>query len=168
MRKEFLEVGEVVAAHGVRGEMRVYPWCDPGDLEAAKNLYFDKGALSFKVERARPHKNIYIVKLSGVDTPEEAIKLRGKIAYMRRSEIPLGEGDYFIQDLLGLKVLDADTGEEYGELSDVAPTGANDVYCVRRPSGEEVWIPAIRSVIVNTDLDEGRMMIRPMKGLFDQ
>ncbi len=168
MQKEYLEVGQVVTIHGIKGELRINPCCDPGDLEAAKHLYFDGGARSIDVERVRPHKNIYIVKLAGIDTPEEAVKLRGKTAYMHRSEIPLPEGSFFIQDLIGLSVVDDESGEVYGELADFAETGANDIYCVKQPDGREVWIPAINDVIIHTDPAAGVMRIRPLKGLFDE
>lgn len=166
MRKEYLEVGEIVTTHGIKGEVRLYPWCDPGDLEAAKVLYFDKGATSIKVQKARPHKNVYVIKLEGIDSPDEAVKLRGKIAYMKREDIPMSPGDFFIQDLCGLSVMDTDEGVCYGTITDVAQTGANDVYCVSAPNKEDVWIPAIKQVIIKVDLDEEKIFIRPMKGLF--
>ena len=167
MRKEYLEVGQIVTTHGIKGEVRLNPCCDPDDLKAAKHLYFDGGAKCFDVERARPHKNVYVIKLAGIDMPDEAVKLRGRTAYMSRGEIPLPEGSYFIQDVIGLSVVDADSKVRYGELSDVAQTGANDIYCVKRDDGSEVWIPAIKQVIVSTDVDAGVMLVRPLKGLFD-
>ena len=77
------------------------------------------------------------------------------------------EGTYFVQDLLGLEVFDADTGTRYGEISDVTQTGANDVYHIRGENGKEVLIPAIADVVLETDVENGRMVIRPLKGLFD-
>ena len=76
-------------------------------------------------------------------------------------------GDYFIQDIIGLKVVDAENKTVYGEVSDVAPTGANDIYCVRGEDGKETWIPAIPQVIDKVDVDGGILSITPMKGLFD-
>ena len=74
---------------------------------------------------------------------------------------------YFIQDIIGLKVIDAENKTVYGEVSDVAPTGANDIYCVSGEDGKETWIPAIPQVISNVDIDGGVLEITPMKGLFD-
>ena len=79
----------------------------------------------------------------------------------------LEEGEYFIQDLIGLEVVDADTGESYGKLSDVSQTGANDVYHISKPGEKEKYIPAIKQVVIETDVDGGVMKIRPLKGLFD-
>lgn len=168
MKKEYLEVGEVVTTHGVRGDMRLYPWCDPGDVERAARMYLDeKGEQEFRVQYVKPHKNVYLVKLKGIDSPEEARKFIGKALYMKRSDIPVKKGEYFIQDLIGLKVVDSASGSCYGELSDVASTGANDIYAVRAEDGTEVWIPAIPQVIDKVDIDGGILSITPMKGLFD-
>ena len=101
-----------------------------------------------------------------VTTPEQAERLRGQILYMHRDDVELEEGVYFIQDLIGLSVLDADSGEVYGELTDVLQTGANDVYEV---TGTErtILIPAIPDVIIETNLEAGTMRIRPLEGLLD-
>lgn len=168
MKKEFLEVGEIVAVHGIRGDMRLYPWCDPGDVEHAKRVYLDgKGEKEFCVQHIKPHKNVYLVKLRGIDTPEDARKFIGKTLYMNRNDIPMKEGDYFIQDIIGLQVVDFESGACYGEIYDVASTGANDIYCVRSADKKETWIPAIPQVIDSVDIDGGVMKIIPMKGLFD-
>lgn len=123
MRKPFLECGKIVSTHGVLGEMRVQPWCDsPEDLEGIKTLYFDGGAAPAEVLRARAHKNVVLLKLRGVDTVEQAQALRGRVLWVAREDMPLEEGEYFIQDLLGMQVVDADDGHPYGVLSDVSET----------------------------------------------
>lgn len=165
--KKFLEIGKIVAVQGLKGEVRVQPWCDSAEfLCEFETLYFDKGNTPVTVERARPHKNLAVVKLEGTDTPEDAAKLRGKVLFMNRDDVELDEGCYFIQDLIGLKVIDADNGEDYGELSDVSETGANDVYHIKK-DGNVVLIPAIPDVVIETDIESRVMKIRPMKGLFD-
>ena len=165
-KKRYLEAGQVVGTHGIRGELRVQPWCDsPEVLASLKTLYFDEGRTPLRV-KSRPHKNVTLVQLEGVDTVQDAAALRGRILYLDRGDLKLPEGRYFIQDLIGLSVVDADTGETYGTLSEVSPTGANDVYHVDRGDGE-VLVPAIADVVVDTDLDAGVMRIRPIKGLFD-
>ena len=117
MKKEFLEVGEIVTTHGIRGDMRLYPWCDPGDLEHAKKVYLDaKGTEEFRVQYIKPHKNVYLVKLRGIDTPEDARKFIGKTLYMNRHDIPMKRGEYFIQDIIGLRVVDSENGTCYGEI----------------------------------------------------
>ena len=168
MKKKFLEIGKIVTTHGVMGEVKVYPWCDsPYDLCEFDLLYLNKGKMSVEVERARVHKNMVILKLSGVDTMEQAQKMRDQILFADRDDMDLEEGEYFIQDLIGLEVVDADTGESYGKLSDVSQTGANDGYHISKPGEKEKYIPAIKQVVIETDVDGGMMKIRPLKGLFD-
>ena len=151
MKKKFLEIGKIVTTHGVMGEVKVYPWCDsPYDLCEFERLYLNKGKTSV-----------------GVDTMEQAQKMRDQILFADRDDMDLEEGEYFIQDLIGLEVVDADTGESYGKLSDVSQTGANDVYHISKPGEKEKYIPAIKQVVIETDVDGGVMKIRPLKGLFD-
>lgn len=166
--KQFLEIGKIVGTHGVRGEMRVEPWADSPDfLCGFDRLYFDKGTRELEVLAARPHKRIVLMKLSGVDTMEDAAALRGKVLYMNRDDVELEEDAYFIQDLIGLVVEDADDGQVYGKLTEVSYTGANDVYHIQSENGKEYLIPAIPDVIIETDVEGGKMTIRPLKGIFD-
>lgn len=124
MKKKFLEIGKIVTTHGVVGEVKVYPWCDTPDfLTGFSTLYFHKGKDPVLVQQARVHKNMVLLKLQGTDTLEAAQALRNQILYADRADMPLEEGEYFIQDLIGLTVVDADTGEEYGTLSDVSDRG---------------------------------------------
>ena len=168
MRKEYLEIGQIVTTHGIAGEVRVKPWCDSSELLCEfEVLYFDGGKTEVIVERARVHKHVVVMKLEGVNTMDDAIKLRNKVLFAARDDFELDEDTYFIQDLLGLKVYDADTDVCYGVISDVTQTGANDVYHIKDESGKEVLIPAIADVVLETDVDSGRMVIRPLKGLFD-
>ena len=167
MKKRFLECGKIVATHGLRGEVKVLPWCDgPEALVPIKTFYLDGGNTPKRAERCRIQKNMVLLKLEGVDTPEAAQALRGRVLWLDREEDTLEEGQYYIQDLIGLSVEDADTGERYGILRDVTETGANDVYHVAFPDGRVQLIPAIPQVIVEIDIDGGKMLIRPLEGLF--
>ena len=169
MKQQYLEIGQIVASHGLKGEMRVYPWCDdPGFLTEFETLYLDKrGEKPVKVERARVQKNMVVLKLEGVDRVEDTVGYRSKVLYMDRDEVELEPGAYFIQDLIGLEVVDADSGQCYGKLTEVEATGANDVYTIRNGEGRERMIPAIPQVIAALDIEGGRMEIRPLEGLFD-
>lgn len=167
MKKQFLEAGKIVGTHGLRGEVRVECWCDSPDFLACfKTLYFDGGEQKLKV-KSRAHKNIALSKLEGVDTVEDAEKLRGKVLYINRDDVRLPEGINFIQDLIGCRVLDADDESVcYGEIKDVFKTGANDVYTVK--NGEkEYLVPAVESIVTEKNVDEGYVLVRPIKGLFD-
>ena len=169
MIKEFLEVGQIVGTHGIHGEMRLNPWADsPEFLKQFKTLYYDKnGEKSVKVLAARPHGNVVILKLDGIETVEAASAMRNRVLYIRRADAKLAEGSYFIEELIGCKVIDADDENiSYGTLTDVSETGANDVWHIDR-NGTEYLIPAIPDVVVNVDVANNTVVIRPLKGIFD-
>ena len=169
MVKRYLQVGKIVSTHGVRGELRVQPWCDgPDYISRLSVLYFDgEGREGRKVLSCRPHGNITLLTLEGVDGIDAARALRGKILYMDREESGIGENEWFIEDLIGCQVLDADSGREYGTLTEVSQTGANDVWHIRSAQGREYLIPAIRDVVREVFPQEERITITPLKGIFD-
>ncbi|HIZ55241.1 MAG TPA: ribosome maturation factor RimM [Firmicutes bacterium] len=168
-KKRFLETGQIVTTHGIAGAVKVRPWCDTPDfLTEFETLYFDHGKVPMQVENARVFKDMVLIKFAGVSDMTAAQKLRGRVIYADREDIILPEGSYFIQDLIGLSVVDADQPAHcYGRLTEVIQPGANDVYTVRTPEGKDVLIPVIPDVVIRTDLAEGKLYIRPLKGLFD-
>ena len=166
-QKPYLEAGQIVGTHGVRGEVRVHPWCDsPQQFATFKKLYWDKEGKQPVKLKARPHKNIALALLEGIDTVEAAQVLRGKMLYVDRKDIKLPKGHHLVQDLIGLTVVDADTGVTYDTLTDVSQTGANAVYHMQTEKGE-VLIPAIPDVIIEVNLKKDILRLRPMKGLLD-
>ena len=169
-QKRFLEIGKIPHVHGLAGEVKVYPWCDDAAFLCSFDvLYTDRsGRKPIKVVRARVHQNMVIMQLEGVLTRSRAEKLRGTVLYMDREDVELDEGCYFVQDLIGLEVHDADTGRIWGKIRDVMQTGANDVYCVWNAETErEYLVPAIPDVVLETNIEAGTMTIRPLEGLFD-
>lgn len=168
MKKEYLEAGKIVNTHGIRGEVKIMPYCDSPELLCDfDRLFMGKSLKEIYIERSRVQKNMIICKIEGVDTPEDAEKLRNKMLYMHRDDLELDEDTYFIQDLIGMTVKDADTGEIYGIIDDVFQTGANDVYSIKN-SDKSYLVPAIADVVITTDIDSGIMTIRPLEGLFDE
>lgn len=167
MKKQYLEAGKIVTTHGIKGEIKIMPYTDyPELLCEFDRLFLGKNHEEINVERSRVFKNMVIAKLEGYDTPEAAEKLRNKILYMHRDDLELDEDTYFIQDLIGIEVSDADSGFVYGKITDVMQTGANDVYVVQGKD-REYLIPAIPEVVITTDIDENTMTIRPLEGLFE-
>lgn len=165
MLKKYLEIGKIVGTHALKGEVRVECWCDsPQFISNFNHLYFDEGKTKLTV-KSRPHKNIAIVKIKGIDTIEQADMLRSKILYIDRNDIELDEDVYFVQDIIGLCVKHYETKEEYGAVSDVLKTGANDVYEVKQ-GNNTYYLPVIDDVIMSTDIENGELLIKPMKGLF--
>jgi len=168
MRKEYLEAGKIVNIHGIKGEVKIMPYCDSPELLCEfDRLFLGKSLREIYIERSRVQKNMVIAKLENINTPEEAEKLRNKILYMHRDDLKLDENTYFIQDLIGMTVKNADTGKIYGVINDVFSTGANDVYSIKNDD-KNYLIPAIADVVISTDIDSGIMTIRPLEGLFDE
>lgn len=167
MKKQFLEIGQVVNTHGLKGEMRVDPWCDNPQFLCSFNTLYLKNGDKWKITQSRPHKNVAIIKVDGIDTIEQADALRRTVLYINRSDVELENGAYFIQDIIDCTVIDTDTKQIYGKVTDVIKTGANDVYQITDDNGKEYLIPVIDDVVISTDTDSGIIEIRPLKGIFD-
>lgn len=169
MQNKYMEAGRIVGTHGIKGELRMEPWCDSAEfLTQFKTFYWDsEGNEQVKVVSSRPHKTLLLIKLETVDSATLGDILRGKVLYFDRNDIKLPEGRYFVQDMMGLSVCDADTGVCYGQLTDVFRTGANDVYQVTSQDKKEYLVPAVASVIISTDIAAGKMLIRPIRGIFE-
>ncbi|MBR4099899.1 MAG: 16S rRNA processing protein RimM [Clostridia bacterium] len=168
MKKRYLEVGKIVGTHGVKGMTRVQVWADSPDfLKQFKYLYTDsEGNNKLNVLKVQPHGNISLVAFKGVESIEHAESFRNTVLYIDRKDVKLPEGRYFITDLIGITVTDAESGAVLGEISDVSQTGANDVWHIKK-DGKEYLIPAIDEVIVEVDIDNQTAVIKPLKGIFD-
>lgn len=166
MKKEYLEAGKIVTTHGIRGEVKIMPYTDTPELLCEfDRLFISKNHDEIFIEKSRVFKNMVIAKIEGINTVEEAEKLRNKMLFMHRDDLELDEDTYFIQDLIGMEVKDADSGFVYGKITDVLQNGANDVYVIE--GDKEYLVPAIPDVVISTDIDNNIMLIRPLEGLFD-
>ncbi len=157
-----------MGVHGLKGEVKIDPWCDGPDFLSRFKRLFDKNENEMKVTRARVQKNIVIVKFSGVDTPEDAQALRGRLVYIDRADVRLPKGVYFVQDIIGLEAVDVDDGTVYGSVTEVYQTGANDVYQITK-DGRDHLIPKIPEVVTRVDIEEGKIYIntKNIGGLFE-
>lgn len=167
--KQFLEAGKIVRTHGVRGEVCLEPWADsPEFLAKAGRLYFDsQGLRDAGVLASRVHKGRLLLRLRGVESVEQGDALRGKILYLNRDDVRLEPGQYFLQDLMGLRAVDGNTGQVYGVLEEVLPTGANDVYRIVSEEGREFLFPAVPHMIKEVDIPGGVIRLLPIPGIFD-
>ena len=110
MPEQYLEIGKITNTHGVMGEVRVQPWADSPDfLCKFKTLYVDSSHWPIKVERARVHKNMVILKLEGVTDVPSALAMRNAVLYIDRADVKLPEGSFFLADIMGLEARDAQT-----------------------------------------------------------
>lgn len=169
MKKQYLETGKIVGTHGIKGMTRIQVWADNNEfLRQFKYVYTDKdGKNKLEISRVQPHGAVALVAFKGVNTIDDAEKLRGTVIYINRKDAKLPEGRYFITDLLGCQVFDADTNKLLGKITDVSETGANDVWHITK-DGKEYLVPAIDEVIISVDTDNEKAVIRPMKGIFDE
>lgn len=165
MVEQYLEIGKVTNTHGVMGEVRVQPWADSPDfLCQFKTLYVDSNHIPYKVQHARPHKNMVIVKFEGVTDVPGALALRNAVLYIDRKDVKLPEGSFFLADLMGLEVRDAQSGQVMGKIADVLTLPANNVYVVR--GGErEILVPAVPDFVIETNVEEGFIRVNMIEGL---
>lgn len=163
-----LQVGVISSTHGVRGEVKVFPTTDDVTrFRQLKKVYLDTGRemLPLEIQNVKFFKQFAILKFKGIDNINDIEKYRGKSLMIDRDDaVDLDEDEYFIADMIGMKVCTED-GSEFGTLKDVMETGANDVYIIDSLEHGEVLIPAIRECILDVDMDEERMTIHLMEGL---
>ncbi|MBQ4145602.1 MAG: ribosome maturation factor RimM [Clostridia bacterium] len=164
--KKILELGKVVNTHGIRGEIKVQPWCDdPEIFSELEYIYIDDK--KYDIEKSRLHKNCVIVKLDQINNINEAELLREKIVTIEREKLgELPEGTYYIADLEGLTVKTID-GEILGEIEDVIKTGSNDVYVLKSSSKKPILIPVIEQVVKEVNIEDGYVLVELMEGLID-
>ena len=165
-----LRVGVISSTHGVRGEVKVYPTTDDVNrFKSLKNVILDNGRehMDLEIQGVKFFKNMVILKFKGFDSIDDIEKYKGKDLLITRDQaVELGPDENFIFDLIGLRVI-TDNGEEFGTLTDVIKTGANDVYEVKTAEGKEVLFPAIKECVLNVDLTEGIVTVHIMDGLLD-
>jgi 16S rRNA processing protein RimM len=168
MKKAYIEVGRILGARGVRGELKVEHWCDnPTVFFKIGNYFIDEGRKKLDVVSFREYKTIILINILGMTDKDHAKSLAGKIIYAKREDIRVEEDRYLIQDLIGMQILNVDTAQNYGVVQDVIKTGANDVYFIKNDEGKEYLIPVIDDIVKGINLETNHISIRPMRGLFD-
>ena len=167
MNKTYLECGKIINTHGIKGAVKSESWCDSPYVLADLERIFIENNGSFKeyeIRNASVFKQFVILELDGVMTIEAAERLKNQIIYLSRDDIELEEGEVFIADLIGLPVIDADSGVEYGTVTDVMNTGASDIYVIKTPTGEAM-MPAVKDFVKDIDLEKG-IFVKPIEGMF--
>ena len=158
MKLQFIEAGEIVSTHGLKGEMKVLPWVDSPDILCE----FDRCRISGKeytIETCRIQKTCNLVKLSGIDTVEAAQAMRGKTVELYREDID--DEVIFAAELKGVEVFC--DGENIGKIADVLDYPGNSVYVVRGKC--EYMIPAVSAFILSTDLEKNEMQVKLLEGM---
>lgn len=167
---DMLQVGAIVSTHGLRGEVKVFPTTD--DAARFKKLKqvimdTDREMLTLEIEGVKFFKKFVIVKFKGIDDINDIEKYKGKNLYvLRENAVKLEKDEYFITDLIGMKVID-ETQQIEGTLTDVIETGANDVYVITMENEKELLLPAIKQCILDVDTEKKLMHVHILKGLLD-
>ena len=163
---KYIEAGQIVNTHGVRGQVKIVSWLDsPEYLKSFATLYLGEGKKkkTVKVRAARVHKGFVIAALEGVEDVNDAMALKNEVVFIDRDDAALPEGTFFFSDLFGARVV-SDAGEELGTLEDVLERPGNRIYVVR--SGKREWlIPAVPEFIVDTDVENGVITVHLIDGL---
>lgn len=166
--KQYLEIAKIINTHGIHGDLKLELWCDsPAVIKRIRTLYLNEaGTESLSVYDARMHGKFLLLKARGITNPEDGARYRGTVLYADRADIPKKDGDFFIVDLIGTPVIDADNGTVYGTLSDIIENPANDLYEVKTKNGP-VYLPAVRQFLVRLDPPAG-IYVRPIPGMFTE
>lgn len=167
----FFQVGIITSTHGLRGEVKVFPTTDdPRRFKRLKEVIVDTGKERsvMEIEGVKFFKNLVILKFKGIDDIDGVEKYRrSTLLVTRENAVRLGRNEYFVADLMGLRVLDEE-GSSIGVLREVMETGANDVYVIDLTDGRELLLPAIRQCILEVDVEAGFIRVHILEGLLEE
>ena len=170
LMEDMFQVGVITSTHGVRGEVKVFPTTDDAKrFKRLKEVILDTGKeqITLEIESVKFFKQFVILKFKGIDNINDVEKYRQKsLLVTRKNAVRLSRDEYFIADLMGLKVQNED-GEDIGILREVMETGANDVYIIDLKDGRELLLPAIKQCVLQVDIEAGFMRIHILDGLLD-
>ncbi len=150
-KQKYLECGKAVSTHGVRGTVRLECYCDTPEKLAKLRVMYKKTTsgefVPMKVRAASVQKNMVLCSFEDLKSLDDAIPFKGTVLYADREDIKLSKGDVFIADILGLNVVDAESGEKYGILANVITPGGRDVYVIDDVRGGQFMIPVVEEFV---------------------
>lgn len=170
MKKTYIECGKIIGAHGVRGIVKVEPWCDsPKILSMQKRIFLAEkdGYKETAVETASVANNTVLMKLTSIADREAAQAMKGATLYLHRDDIPVKEGALLLADIIGLPAIDFDTGRTLGTVKDITESVASGLYVIETEDGDEVLIPDVKEFIKEIKEDTG-VYIRTIPGFFKE
>jgi len=160
-------IGQIVNVHGIKGEVKIYPYTDDLDnlAKTLKKVYLDKELTKSYSISCRIQKNMILAKIKGINTIDEAEKLRKMDVYIPEDSLDeLEEDSYYIKDLIGMEVYDEEN-QKLGSLDYIFNTGANDVYEITTLDNKKIYLPAIKQVIIKVDMENRKLYVKIMEGL---
>lgn len=168
--EKYLEIGQIVNTFGIKGQVKIVPFTDDiTRYDELKEIYVEKKneLKLFQIEQVNYKKNMVILKLKGIETVEEAEKLRNSYLKIDRKDAKkLPKDTYFIVDLLGLDVY-TDEGKLLGKVDDIYNAGSSDIYVIKDELGKQILLPAIKDVLKEVDLENQKIIVHLIKGLVD-
>ena len=165
---KYLEIGQIVNTFGVKGMVKVKPFTD--DIKKfgkLKKIYIENktGKKEYEIEEIKEHKEMMLVKFKGIENANDAELLRDSYLIVDRENLqPLEEGTFYIVDLIGINVY-TEEGKQLGILDDIFNTGSNDIYVVKDELGKQLLLPAIKDVIKEINVEEGKIIVHLIDGL---
>ncbi len=167
-KKKYIECGKIINTHGCYGGVKLESWCDSPDVLAKmKRIYILEGReyREMKVKKASVFKQFVLFELDGVTDMDAAIALKNTVVYADRKDFKLPKGAYFIADIIGCDVIDANSGKVYGTLKDIVNRGASDLYVVSTEKGE-VMVPVVDEFVDRVEVGKA-IYLTPIEGMFD-
>ena len=166
--QRYLECGKIQNTHGCHGWIKAQSYCDsPEVLSELPCVYLLENGeyVAHRILDTGRKQQSVLMQLEGVEDMNAAELLKNQTLYAAREDIPLEEGAYFLSDLEGLAVLDADSGREYGRIKEVDTSGAQDLLVVQTPTGIRL-LPSVPAFVVRVDVESG-VYVRPIEGLLE-
>ena len=164
----YIECGKIINTHGCHGGVKLESWCNtPDDLAAMKYVYVYENGIykKIKVLKSAVFKQFVLFDLAGVTDMDMAMAMKGQVVFANRDDFDLEDGEYFLADVIGLDVIDANSNVIYGQITDIINRGASDIYVVQTNNGERM-IPVVDEFIVNVDIEKG-VFVNVIPGLLD-
>ncbi len=167
--EKYIEVGKIINTHGVKGDVKIDSWCDSVEIFCSLEKVYIKKAGSYSsvdMTKAQPFKEYVLAHFKGVDTFEDANLLKNKELFALREDIPRDEGDVFIVDLIGLPVINFESGKVYGKIKDVIIGVATDIYEIETEHGL-AYMPVVAEFVKEVDVEKG-VFVTPIEGMFNE
>ena len=162
---EKISIGKITSAVGLKGEVKVYNYSDSADIYRSTEAIYAGDELR-KIQGVRTQKNMVILKLEGIDDRNAAEKARGSELFITEADLPeLPEGQFYVRDLIGMTVIDAENGNEIGVVRDVIQNTAQDIFDVKTSEGKQVLIPKVPEFIIDIDAEMRTIKVKLIEGL---